>query len=43
MEVSSENYSNIKKIVLKQNMMLLKLICRKNNWSYNDLSSKIFN
>ena len=30
-------------IVLYQNKMLLKLICRKNNWSYNELSTKIFN
>ncbi len=43
MEVSSNNYSDIKKIVLHQNKMLLKLICRKNNWSYNELSTKIFN
>ena len=43
MEVSSNNYSDIKKIVLYQNKMLLKLICRKNNWSYNELSTKIFN
>ncbi len=43
MEVSSENYSDIQKIVLYQNRQLLKLICRKNNWSYNELVSIIFN
>jgi hypothetical protein len=42
MDLQENNYEDMKKIVLYQNKILLRKICRKFNWDYNQCEIELF-
>ena len=42
MDIDGKNYSDINAIVLYQNKLLLRKICKKYNWNFNELKNKLF-
>ena len=42
MEIQENNYEDMKNIVLYQNKLLLRKICRKFNWDYKKCERELF-
>ena len=42
MELQESNYDDLKSIVLYQNKILLRKICRKFNWDYKQCERELF-